>query len=274
MNIIQKPSPNFDSRNGVKIDRVILHWIVGDLSAADAVFANPAKRVSAHYAVGETEIHQYVKESDNAWHSGVSGMNRRSIGIEHRGGPELPITELTYKLSAQLLKDISVRLDIPLDREHILKHSEVKATQCPGTLDLDKLINLAKTINDDGCANELIEMRASRDKWKLEAKESADKHAKEIAEKNKDYERLQSTLQESNLQVLALQRDKQIQLDELIELEDTKIKLENDVKVMNEEISDLTQLNADLRIQNTDLNIKINKKLKDFSLWEILSSRW
>ena len=105
-----------------------MHWIVGDLSASDAVFSKSTSKVSAHYAVGTNEIHQYVKEEDTAWHAGVYAMNRRSIGIEHRGGPDLPIDEGTYKNSAELLKDICSRHNIKLDREHIILHKEVKAT--------------------------------------------------------------------------------------------------------------------------------------------------
>ncbi len=34
-----------------------------------------------------------------------------------------------------------------MDRKHIKGHNEISATQCPGTLDIDRLIKMAKTEN-------------------------------------------------------------------------------------------------------------------------------
>jgi N-acetylmuramoyl-L-alanine amidase CwlA len=130
-------------RNGTKIDRIVLHWIVGTLSAADSTFQNGSRQASAHYGIGPKEIHQYVKEEDTAYHAGNFPFNLRSIGIEHEGGPNLPIAESVYEKSARLVLDISTRYGIPLDRQHIYKHSEIKATQCPGTLDVDRVISMA-----------------------------------------------------------------------------------------------------------------------------------
>jgi N-acetylmuramoyl-L-alanine amidase CwlA len=137
-------SPNYtQGRQGKKPDRIVVHWIVGKLSAADAVFKNPASEVSAHYGIGNNVIHQYVVEQDTAWHAGNWDMNLRSIGIEHEGGPNLPISEETYQTSANLIREISQRHNIPIDKNHIIPHRDIKPTQCPGTLDLDKLISLA-----------------------------------------------------------------------------------------------------------------------------------
>src|SRR3990167_10723145 len=127
-------------RQNEKITKICLHWIVGKLSAADAVFNNPDRQVSAHYGIGHTTIHQYVREEDTAYHAGNLTVNRQSIGIEHEGGPDLPISEDTHKTSIELVTDICRRYNIPADRQHILKHSKIKATQCPGTLDIDRII--------------------------------------------------------------------------------------------------------------------------------------
>lgn len=145
MNIIQKDTPNFSKgRQGNEPEVVVVHWIVGTLEAADATFANSASQVSAHYGIGDDEVHQYVKEEDTAWHCGDWLWNLKSIGIEHEGSPDLPISEKTYKASAELIKGICVRYNIPVDKEHILPHKHFKATQCPGTLDIDKIISLIK----------------------------------------------------------------------------------------------------------------------------------
>lgn len=143
-------SNNFGiGRYNNKIDKIIVHWIVGTLSSCDATFQSPTRLASAHYGVGDDQIHQYVKEEDTAWHAGNLLCNRQSIGIEHQGGPDIPISEATYKSSAELIADICKRYSIPLDRDHIKGHKEVsdKPTTCPGVLNIDKLISLAKGDN-------------------------------------------------------------------------------------------------------------------------------
>lgn len=135
-------------RNGILVDRIVLHWIVGSLTSADATFANPNRLASANYGVGSKEIHQYVSETNTAWHAGNFEMNQRSIGIEHEGGPNLPISEETYLTSIELVADICRRYSIPCDRTHIRKHSEVSnsPTICPGTLDVDRIIREANKL--------------------------------------------------------------------------------------------------------------------------------
>jgi len=140
MNIIWKGSPNYGAtRFGNQIEYIVCHWIVGTLASADAVFANPNSDVSAHYAVGNGEIHQYVKESDTAWHAGNQTANRKSIGIEHQGGPNIPITDAVYNTSADLIADICRRYG---KRFPLRAHREFYATACPGTLDLNRLNQL------------------------------------------------------------------------------------------------------------------------------------
>lgn len=132
---------NFQAgRSGKAVNKVILHWIVGSLESADATFARPDRIASAHYGIGDMDVHQYVKEEDTAYHCGNLTTNRESIGIEHEGGPNLPITEKTIQTSIKLVADICRRYGIPADRDHIKKHSEIKATQCPGTLPIDRIV--------------------------------------------------------------------------------------------------------------------------------------
>lgn len=140
-------SPNFTSlRQGTKIDRIVLHWIVGGLSAADGVFQDRQRNTSAHFGVGDRKVHQYVQVGDTAHHAGNWAMNLRSIGIEHQGGPSLPISSETYQTSAALISSLAKEHAIPLDKEHILLHKEIVATSCPGTLDRDRLISEAKKL--------------------------------------------------------------------------------------------------------------------------------
>lgn len=137
-------SPNFDT-NRKPIDRIVIHWFgVGKLNGADATFQK-AGGTSAHYAIEDKTVHQYVKEEHVAYHAGNYAMNQRSIGIEHSAEPNRPASEDTYNSSAQLVAQICKKYNIPLDRTHIIRHSEVpRSTQCPGTMDVDKIISLAK----------------------------------------------------------------------------------------------------------------------------------
>lgn len=138
-------SPNFTSgRQGTKVDRIVLHWIVGRLTAADATFQDRNRNTSAHYGIGGTQVHQYVKEENTAHHAGNWAMNLRSVGIEHEGGPNLPISDTTYQTSGKLVAEICQRYNIPLDVSHLILHKEIVATGCPGTLDRNRIIAEAK----------------------------------------------------------------------------------------------------------------------------------
>lgn len=146
MNIIKKTTPNFTKgREGKTPKLLIIHWIgAGDETSTVNWFANSKSQVSAHYLVADDRVYQFVDEKDTAWQAGDRAVNTESIGIEHEATPTYPLTETSYKTSGQLVKEIATRWSIPLDREHIKKHSEIKSTQCPGTIDIDKIIAIAK----------------------------------------------------------------------------------------------------------------------------------
>lgn len=150
MNIIFKGSPNYNKgRAGKKIEKIVIHWFgIGSLESANTRFQNPASQVSAHFGVSQGRIWQWVKEEDTAWHSGNLLVNQTSIGIEHDAGVEPPhdLSQLDYNTSAELLAYISKKYNIPLNRSTVVGHREIKATQCPGTINIDKLISLAKSL--------------------------------------------------------------------------------------------------------------------------------
>lgn len=146
MNITQHPSPNQDG-NRLAIDRVVIHWMAGNLASTDVVFSIP-NGTSAHYGIENETVHQYVDESRVAYHAGNYAMNQRSVGIEHSAQPGRSASDTTYQTSGELLADICARHKIPLDRAHIIKHSQVVPTQCPGTIDIDRLITIAKSFTN------------------------------------------------------------------------------------------------------------------------------
>lgn len=173
-------SPNFDGASYRKpIDRIVIHWFgMGTIDNAIAQFLKP-NSTSAHYLISGERLVQMVKEENVAWHAGYYPMNQRSIGIEHDANPSKALSEDSYKTSAKLIAEISKRHSIPLDREHVIKHSEIVATQCCGTVDINKLITMAKAIlgGDDECTQkvkdlekELDDMRDSRNTHKADSK--------------------------------------------------------------------------------------------------------
>jgi N-acetyl-anhydromuramyl-L-alanine amidase AmpD len=119
--------------------------MVGTLSSTDSTFQKPGG-VSAHYGIEDGNVHQYVRDQDTAYHAGNWAMNLRSIGIEHSADPNRPASASTLETSAQLIAAKCKEFNIPCDRSHIIKHSEVVATQCPGTIPIDQLVKRANEI--------------------------------------------------------------------------------------------------------------------------------
>lgn len=153
--VITDADPNImnSDNNRVKIDRIVIHHNAGtnDENARRTWYTSTGIGTSAHYQVTPTKIWGCVGEESVAYHAGNYAMNQRSIGIEHlnsTGAPTWLIAEETYKNSAKLIADICKRYNIPLDRRHIIGHREVSATACPGGINIDKLISMAKAINE------------------------------------------------------------------------------------------------------------------------------
>lgn len=168
---------NFDS-NRKPIDRIIIHTMVGTWQAAAARFNNPASQVSAHYGVKyDGELIHWLEEYYTGYHAGDYAINQRSIGIEHEdmGKYNDPRPDVLYTTSAKLVRDICLFYNIPIDRQHILKHSEVHATQCPDALDIDRIVkmaaqNPAPTIPAD-VQKQIDDLRKARDdNWNLAEK--------------------------------------------------------------------------------------------------------
>jgi N-acetyl-anhydromuramyl-L-alanine amidase AmpD len=83
---------------------------------------------SAHYVIArDGSIVQLVHLSDIAWHAGNWKVNCHSIGIEHVGETYDPagFTVDEYRSSARLVAWLVRRYDIPVDRTHIIGHSQV-----------------------------------------------------------------------------------------------------------------------------------------------------
>lgn len=164
-------TPQKSSRQGAKIDTILLHHMAGtDAAGVVKLMQSGARTVSANYAIGR-DGHAWgvVPEESRAWTSGSSSdggkgaaWDRRSITFEiadEVAREPWPISEAAFQKVAAMMADISTRYGIPLDRNHVLGHRELWTryrasypTACPGGLDLDAITARARAIQTGATA--------------------------------------------------------------------------------------------------------------------------
>jgi glycosyltransferase involved in cell wall biosynthesis len=152
-------TPNFEpGRQGQRPRAVVVHTTQGTAAQAIGWFGLRRSATSAHYVVGlDGGVTCLVDERDTARHTGrvlrptaplVRGTegnpNRYTIGIEFEDGGDphaVARPAAQYAAGGRLLAGIAARWDIQLDRHHVLGHREIfAAKECPGNLDIDRLI--------------------------------------------------------------------------------------------------------------------------------------
>lgn len=81
--LVWKPSPNYSSRNGARVRRIVWHATAGPYASSVSWLRNPAADASAHLVIREDggEVTQLVKLADKAWHAVAA--NTDSVGVEH-----------------------------------------------------------------------------------------------------------------------------------------------------------------------------------------------
>jgi N-acetylmuramoyl-L-alanine amidase len=132
--VINAPSPNFNERNGMDIDTIVIHHTASNNGAGDlAHLRDPKAEVSAHYMLDrDGKIYQLVGDSKRAWHAGKgelhgvpTDVNGRSIGIEivNDGSGKTPFTEAQYKSLTQLVGYLKQEYKVPMN--NILGHKDV-----------------------------------------------------------------------------------------------------------------------------------------------------
>lgn len=139
--VIDRPSPNFNSRNGNPVTVLVLHYTaIADVETSIRVLSTPGKNaVSSHYVIGnDGTIYRLVDESNRAWHAGVSqwsgqgDINTVSIGIEINNLENTPYSQAQMDAVIALCKDIAARYN--LASHQIIGHSDVAPSrkQDPG----------------------------------------------------------------------------------------------------------------------------------------------
>lgn len=128
---IWRPSPNYSSRNGTAISKVVIHTCQGGYSGCVSWLRNTAAQASAHYVISKGgEISQLVENKNKAWHARCH--NPETIGIEHEGyvSDAQNYTDKMYKSSAALVRWICDKYGIPKDRSHIVGHGDPVLADC------------------------------------------------------------------------------------------------------------------------------------------------
>ena len=158
--------------NGISL--IVDHWTAASYEWALARFTTPSndpmRIASAHYIVRtDGRIAQVVADEDTAYHAGVFDVNLISIGIEHEASPMVPPSDALYAASSWLHARLAETYELSLELGTTVKgHREIVPTTCPGTLDLERIIEGAE---DDMFTQTDREMLA-RIKDLLEARES------------------------------------------------------------------------------------------------------
>jgi N-acetyl-anhydromuramyl-L-alanine amidase AmpD len=124
---------NYDSANrprDMKVNYIVIHDTEGSYNSAISHFQDTHSYVSAHYVIrsSDGDVTQMLPTSYVGWHAGDWYMNMHSIGIEHEGVAAAGAswyTEAMYRSSANLVKYLAKKYDIPLDRSHIIGHDNI-----------------------------------------------------------------------------------------------------------------------------------------------------
>ncbi|MFF0305293.1 N-acetylmuramoyl-L-alanine amidase [Streptomyces sp. NPDC004562] len=116
--------------DGIRIDTIVIHDLEASYEAGVNGLAQPTNSAATHYVMRSSDgaVTQMVPTKDIAFHAGNYSTNMHSIGIEHEGYAAQGAawyTEAQYEATADLVKYLSARFGIPLDRQHILGHDNV-----------------------------------------------------------------------------------------------------------------------------------------------------
>jgi N-acetyl-anhydromuramyl-L-alanine amidase AmpD len=112
-----------------KIRFIVIHDTEGSYPVTLNLVQDPTY-LAWNYTVRSADGHvaQHLKAKDVGWQAGNWYINAKSIGIEHEGflaqGGSW-YTEAMYRSSSELVRYLTRKYDIPVDRAHILGHDNV-----------------------------------------------------------------------------------------------------------------------------------------------------
>lgn len=155
------PSP-YKHKRTQKITGIVIHTTVGSYAGTLKWFQNNPSTVSAHYVIKEdgSEVTQMVPDDYVAYHAGTvskpttkvfigGNPNEYTLGIENAdsGKPHDIDRSKQYPTLITLVADLCKKHNIPCDRDHICRHSEIRSTKtCPGNLVVDYVVAGAQKV--------------------------------------------------------------------------------------------------------------------------------
>lgn len=159
MNIQNYPSPHFTKgrkkgiwplQRTVPVEAIVIHWFGGgSLDGVVRTFQDRklAKPRSAHFAVEDSRIVKFVNEEDTAWHAGDFEWNLKTVGIETSAGPGRDASDGTYRSLGELVRMLYAKYGWSPSERRLKPHGSIVATQCPGTVDFDRIYREAFPVN-------------------------------------------------------------------------------------------------------------------------------
>ena len=152
-------SPNFDSRNGSKIDRIVIHHMAGNMLVENCgnMFAQVKRQASSTYGVGtDGRIAQYVDEKWRPWTTSDYDCDRRAVTIEVANdqiGGQWHVSDKALNATIKLCADICERngikkLNYTGDKSgNLHMHCWYANTACPGPYLKSKFPYIAQEVN-------------------------------------------------------------------------------------------------------------------------------
>lgn len=164
---------NYTAGRSDTIHGIVIHHAAStSLDSIGQVFSQYGRGGSAHYGVGGSQIHQYVREEDTAWHCGDWAGNSCTIGIEttnSTGAPTWQVAEDTFNTLVKLVADIAKRnglgrLKFEPDGTYptLSAHRDWSPTYCPGDYLYARMNEIAEKANEINYPSKKAELKWSK----------------------------------------------------------------------------------------------------------------
>lgn len=152
-------SPNSNNPRNKPILKITPHHMAGNLTLEQfgAIVANPARQMSANYAIESSgRIGLFCEEKNRSWCSGSGANDHQAITIEvanDGGAPDWHISDAAFASLIDLCVDICQRNGIPAlnftgnANGNLTQHNYFQATQCPGPYLKSKFPYIAAEVN-------------------------------------------------------------------------------------------------------------------------------
>lgn len=165
-------------RRGFHPEAIVVHTLAGSLEQAATEALNPNALQSSHYAISLAgDVHQFVDESDTAFHAGIvvlpdwellksNGVNPNyyTIGIAFERTSEAIWPGAQAFAGNLLTLEIASRWGIALDADHVIGHNRIRASQsCPaGPIELSRLFRPAPSPANPALPSKAIKLKVLR----------------------------------------------------------------------------------------------------------------